>query len=165
MLPLSAWPAFNTAHPHPYFVSAAKLFNAARRMGYPIPAAIGMFVTQPDMEAAFKPRVVGDHGEAFNICQWHEPRISNILKGCNIDVTTETDLNRLAMAMDWELRNTHRRAREAILAAENAADAARAACTYYEGAGAADAAERRANEAERWSAFIGRNLAWVEAQG
>lgn len=165
MLPLPPKPKFDPEKPNIYFIRAAKLFNAAKRLGYPNPAAVGMFVVQPDMEASFRPDVVGDNGTAFNICQWHEPRISAILAGCGVDVRTETDFSRLAQAVDWELNHTMAAAGRYILAAETSADAARAACTYFERAGASDAAERRAEDAKWWVTWLAENFPWVEAQG
>jgi hypothetical protein len=117
------------------------------------------------MESAFRTDIVGDKGQAHNICQWHEPRVTNIRKGCGVDVMTEKDMARLADAIHWELNNTHRAAQAAILKATTAADAARAACTHYEGAGAPNAAERRAADAEWWAAFIYQRLLWVRTQG
>jgi hypothetical protein len=51
--------------------------------------------------------------------------------------------------------STSRNARDAILAATTAHDASIAACTFFEGAGAANAAERRGLGADRWQAWAG----------
>lgn len=163
-LPLPIWPAFNSADASPFFLTAAKLFNAWMRRKVTIPFAVAM-VTQADMESAFKPKAVGDKGEAYNLYQWHWTRGQIILDKTGIDIRTETNIERIVAAAWWELQNDEKKAYAAILACSNAADASRMACKYFEGAGAPNAAERRAAEGERWSAWIEINLDWVRRQG
>ena len=164
--PLSAWPAFDADKPHPFFVGAAHVFNAWCGFGVPVPFAIAM-VTMADMEAAFKAAVVGDHGSAYGIYQEHKDRAERIKIKIGVDMLASPapSLFDQCRAAWWELNNTETRAREMILAANNAGDASRAATTYFERAGAGSAADRRAAEGERWSAWIGQHLDWVQAQG
>ena len=164
MLPLPQKPVFDPVTPMSYYVRAAKLYNAWRRRGVGDAFAVGM-VAQADMEAAFRTDVVGDRDQAFGPYQWHwRPRGQAILAATRIDVRHEDDLDRVVEAAWWELNHTEKKAFAAISKASTAADAARAACTLFEGAGAADAAERRAQDAEFWATFFARNLAWVRAQ-
>ena len=133
--------------------------------------AIG-FLANGDMESDFEPEAVGDNDTAFNVAQWHwNPRGSAIFKATGIDVRDETDFDQIVSAIWWELVGADGRpgveaaAYAKILPCTTGAEAARQVCAYYEGAGAAEAAERRAADGNFWSTFVSRNLAWVEAQG
>lgn len=165
MKPLPIWPRFDEAKPHAFFSTAARVYNAFRRRGLSIRGSIAM-MTQADMESWFQTDALGDHGQAHNLFQWWwSPRGSNILQATGIDVRTETSIDKIVEAAWWELNNTHTHALKLIEASTNAAEASRAACVSFEGAGAADAAERRAKEAERWTVFIGNHNEWVGKQG
>ena len=163
MLPLPLWPTFNPDRPQQFFINAANLYNAWLGIGVPVPFAVAM-VTQAEFESAFRPDVIGDNGTAHNLYQWHwNPRGLTILSETGIDVRTERAASRIVAAAWWESNNTEKRARDAILAATTAADASRAACTLFEGAGAPAAAERRAAGANRWSAFIADHADFIAA--
>ena len=55
-----------------------------------------------DGECSLDPKAVGDHGEAFSICQWHAVRANAIKAGCGIDVRTCSFADALK-AMEWEM--------------------------------------------------------------
>ena len=169
--PLPPKPAFSEANPPVYYVTAARVFNAWRRRRVSDAFAVGM-LAQADMESAFRTDLVGDHGQAYSMYQWHwVPRGQAILNATGVDVRNERNVDRIVEAAWWELAGAHgmgeveRRAFQLLKSAPDAAFAARAACTYFEGAGAADAAERRAHDAEFWATWVQRNLSWVAAQG
>lgn len=147
---LPVWP---TNPADPFFTEAREVFTAWRALGVSIPFALAM-VTQAEFESAFRTNVVGDHDAAWNMHQWHAPRVLAILAGCGVDVRTETDRAKIVTAAWWELNHTEIAAREAIAAAKTAHDASIAACTLFEGAGAPMAAQRRGVGAERWSVYF-----------
>lgn len=162
MKPLPQKPEWNEVNPDIYYVRASQFYNSARALGYPNIPAIGLMVTQPDMEAGFRSDLRGDGGKAYNAIQWHEPRITNIKIGTGIDVETETSIPRIVAAIDWELKHTHTLALSLILAARSVEQAAEEASKYYEGAGALDAAARRGQDGEWWTTWFTRNHQWVE---
>ena len=160
MIPLPKWPLASNI----FFVRAAQLYNEWLAVPVSRPFAIGM-LTQAEFESAFKVDAIGDSGTAYNLYQWHWSGRGNvILSGTGIDIRTETNFKRLVAAAWWEMNNTrYTKARDAILAAATEVDAAIAACTYFEGAGAEDAAERRGAGAERWGSWIAGNAAFIAA--
>lgn len=171
MTPLPQKPIFDPAKPALYYIHAAKFYNALRRAGLSIPNAIG-FVANADLESAFRSNVVGDKGTAYGICQWHfEPRGAAILAATGIDVRVESDFDRIVQAIMWELVGSNgnpgveSHAYAEITACDTSASSAAAVCAYFEGAGAAEAEERRMADGNFWSAFVGHNFAWVQAQG
>ena len=66
----------------------------------------------------------------------------------------ERSVTRIVDAAWWELNNTEKHAFDAIMAAKTVEDATRAACRFFEGAGAPDAVDRRALGADRWVSWI-----------
>jgi N-acetylmuramoyl-L-alanine amidase/Phage tail lysozyme len=147
-----------------FFVRAAQVYNAWRDFGVSIPFAIGM-LTQAEFESAFYPSALGDGGTAFNLYQWHGDRADAILKGTGIDVRTETSIKRIVAAAWWEMTNVpaYIKAKAVISGATRASDSSSIACRMYEGAGAADAAERRGMGGERWSVWIAQNDPFIAA--
>lgn len=163
MLPLPTWPAFNEVAPNIFFIRAATLYNLWIGKGVSIPFAIAM-VTQAEFESAFHAEAIGDNGEAFGLYQHHwEPRGALILEKTGVDLRSERDFGRIVRAVWAELNSTMVHARDAIAAAKTAADASRAACVLFEGAGAPNAADRRAAGAERWATFFGAHPNFVAA--
>ena len=83
----------------------------------------------------------------------------------------ETNFDRIVAAIVWELigangeHGVEAHAWSEISACDTSASSAGAVCTYYEGAGAAEAEERRMADANFWVVFFANNMAWVEAQG
>lgn len=150
MLELPEWPPTYESAPW-FYNSAAVAFNTWKSFGVTNPFALGM-VAQFEAESAFK-LAAGDNDTAFGMGQWHEPRITEILKGCGIDIKTAPVADQVRAAW-WELNNLEKAALADIQACTTAADAGAAACTYYERAGAADAAQRRGLMAERWATYF-----------
>lgn len=160
MIALSEWPPVGNV----FFQRAALLYNEWLAVPVSRTFAIGM-ITQAEFESAFKIGAIGDFDTAFNLYQWHWSGRGNVIYSeTGIDIRTEANFKKLVAAAWWEMNNTrYTKARDAILAARTEADAAIAACIYFEGAGAEDAAERRGAGAERWSAWIADNAAFITA--
>lgn len=149
-LTLPVWPPATYT---PFWTSALQFYSEWFRLYGSANLAIAM-VTNAEFESAFKSGARGDNDEAFNDYQDHIDRVLAILKATGIDLRTETSIPRIVEAANWELSNTHAKARDAILAATSAHDAAMAACIYFEGAGAPNAAERRGLGADRWETWF-----------
>jgi N-acetylmuramoyl-L-alanine amidase/Phage tail lysozyme len=147
-----------------FFVRAAQVYNAWRDFGVSIPFAIAM-LTQAEFESAFYPTAIGDGGTAWNLYQWHLDRAEAIYHCTGGDVRTETSMKRIVAAAWWEMTNVpaYIKAKAVISGATRASDASSIACRLYEGAGAADAAERRALGGERWSVWIAKNGSFIAA--
>lgn len=163
---LPAWPEFNEASPSWFFVSAAKVFNNFRGFGESIPFSIAM-VVMGQMEADFQTGVVGDKGTAFGLWQEHADRAAAIKKATGIDLLAKPapSIKDQCIAAQFEFGKTEMKARDAMRKEVTAAGAAAQCTALFERAGAAGAVDRRAADGTRWSAFIGANMAWVEAQG
>ena len=144
-----------------FFNRAAQTYNAWIALGVSGNFAIAM-VTQAEFESAFKWNAVGDKDQAFNFYQNHwNPRGIDILVNTGIDVRHEQSIKRIVAAAWYELNATEKKARDAINAATNAHDASIAACKFFEGAGAANAAERRGLGAQRWESWFLANADFV----
>jgi hypothetical protein len=154
MLPLPAKPAFSPTST--YWLAARDIYQTMRRLGAQNPLAIAA-LANADMESAFRPLVVGDDGTAFNVWQWHwNPRGARILQGYGVDVRTETSLIKLTQALYWEMTAVvaYQPALAEMKAALTAEEAAGVFCSAIEGAGAADAKQRRMADAAWWSKAI-----------
>jgi hypothetical protein len=146
-----------------FFNRAAQTYNAWIALGVSGNFAIAM-VTQAEFESAFKWNAVGDKDQAFNFYQNHwNPRGMAILAATGIDLRKEQSIKRIVAAAWWELNNTEKKARDAIATATSAHNAAVAACVLFEGAGAANAAERRGLGAQRWETWIAANTDFIAA--
>ena len=159
-LTLPVWPPAGNI----FFNRAAQTYNAWIDLGVSRTFAIGLGVTQPEFEAAFKWNAVGDNDQAFNFHQWHwKPRGMSILAATGIDVRKESSIKRIVAAANWELNHTHIKARDAVNVAINIHDAAVVGCKLYEGAGALNASERRGLGGIRWDGWFTANVAFVAA--
>lgn len=117
------------------------------------------------MESAFEPWAIGDHGKAFNIWQWWwNPRGALILNQTGIDIRSERSILKICDALWWEL-NSHPYA--ASLAAIRACKTANAAAQLFslkiEGAGAADAAQRRGMAADHLAVWVDAHPSFIAA--
>jgi hypothetical protein len=158
-LTIPDWPPASNV----FFVRAAQVYNAWKGYGVSDNFAIAM-LTQAEFESAFNPAAVGDNETAYNLHQWHwNPRGASICIGTDIDVRTETSIMKIVSAAWWELNNTEKNARDAILAAATVEDATTKACALFEGAGAADAVQRRVMGAQRWVTWLGQNQTFVSS--
>jgi hypothetical protein len=103
-------------------------------------------------ETSMRPHVVGDHGEAFGIAQWHGARADAILKGCGIDVRTASHADQLR-AQHWEMtEGSYRRVWPALMAAETLWSAVTVLVAKYEQSGSqARDIQRRVGLAEGWA--------------
>lgn len=140
----------------PFYSRALEVYNALRQY-LPVPAAIGI-LANADMESALRPDVVGDHGTAYNIFQWHwDPRGQRILNEYKADVRKETSLPAVVNILMWELTTYYPHLLSQIRAAKTAEEAAGLFCDDFEGAGAKNARERRQADAARWTVWIAKN--------
>lgn len=164
MVPI-IWPAFDQAKPHAFYVGMAQCFNCWVSFGVQNPFAIGM-TTQADAEARFITTAVGDKGTAFGLYQEHKDRADRIKLQTGIDLLAVPPPSILdqCRAAWWELNNTEKKARDAMMLAITGGGAAAIGCSMFERAGAPDAVARRTLEGERITVFVSRNLDWVRAQ-
>ena len=165
MLPLPNKPAFNLADPAQYWINAAQTYNGLRGCGAGNALTIGA-MANADMEAAMNPTAIGDKDTAFNLWQWHwEPRGVFILARTGVDVRSERSIKKICGALWFELNNVRAYATgfRSMKAANTAAMAARIFCTTIEGAGAADAADRRALDADFWVTWVSKFPQFIAA--
>lgn len=146
---------------HPFFGWAGRAYNKWIALGASTRGAFGL-VSNNEAECDFEVNAVGDNHSAFGLAQWHEPRITAILQGCGIDVRTEKSLEKQIEAMHWELVNKFATVWAATNAATTVAAAGQEVCTYFEMAGAANAAYRRGMMAERWLVYSVNNKDWLK---
>ena len=100
-------------------------------------------------ESSFDPDAVGDHGKAYGLFQWHGDRQSQFKQVFGKDMRDATAAEQVKF-VDWELRNTERKAGDALKAAKTAREAGEVFCRLYERAGAPGQAEKRGALAQRW---------------
>lgn len=158
ILPLPPWPHVGD----PFWIRAAMVYNsyfsATKRDPFSIGALANLY-----MESMLKTGVIGDHGSAFNMEQWHRDRVARIMAKTGIDVRTETSIARVIEASLWELQNVYGHAYAELLACTKASDAARLFCTKIEGASAKGAADRRALAADHLALWVAENGAFIAA--
>lgn len=73
----------------------------------------------------------GDHGSAMGLAQWRDERLAKYKELYGKDVEGSTLKEQLDF-VDWELRNTHKKAGQALLAAGNIEEGTAAIDKYYE---------------------------------
>lgn len=112
------------------------------------------FVANHDAECSLDPTLVGDHGAAVGLGQWHSVRAAAILKGCGIDVAKQTDLSLQLRAMWWELQHVETNACAKIRATATAYDAGSAICQYYERSGLFAQRDARGKRAQTWGIYF-----------
>lgn len=76
-------------------------------------------------------RAVGDNGNAFGAGQWNGPRRRALLQFAKERGAAADDLDTQLEFLDWEMNNTERGARDAIMAARTPEDAARIASEKF----------------------------------
>jgi hypothetical protein len=82
-------------------------------------------------ECTFRPNLYGDRGKAYGLCQWQGVRQEQFAKVYGKPITEASAEEQLAF-MDWELRNTERKAGEKLRAAHTAYEAGAVFSLYYE---------------------------------
>ena len=155
MLTLPPKPVFGSgAFADAYYSRAAQVYNAMLAVSNWKPIAIAA-LANADMESAFHTGVVGDGGTAFNLWQWHwNPRGERILAETGIDVRHETSIKRIVDALWWELTTVYPKALALMDATHDYGTAASIFCRLVEGAGAPNASQRRAMDAQFWGNFV-----------
>lgn len=103
-------------------------------------------------ESMYNPSAVGDNGHAYGIAQWHEDRQAAFKKLFGIDIRKST-LDQQLQFVDYELRNGSdkgaRQAGNALMGADNAAQAGAIVSRLYERPADSDGeAARRAQAAD-----------------
>ena len=119
-------------------------------------------VVNASAESLLTPAIEGDGEKAKGLWQLHvDPerpafdRVAAIKLHTGIDLATFPDALAQCHAVFWEMNYSEKRARDAIRAARNAADATRAWCALYERPGAPGQADKRAAKAGAWAAQFG----------
>ena len=157
MTSLPAKPAFSSMSP--YWLASRDIFQTMRRLGAQNPLAIAA-LANADLESGFHTNIIGDHGTAFSIWQWHwSPRGERILHDYGIDVRTEKNIVAITGALMWEISTVraYAPAFAAMKTAKTANEAAGIFCSVIEGAGAPNAKERREIDATWWSVAIAKH--------
>lgn len=159
---IPAWPDPTSPEGKNFFANAKAILAAWEAKGASNPLAFAM-LAQAEAESSFDPNAKGDHnpnGEptAFGLHQWHHPRLTTISvrTGINIEADVLSGKGTVASQIDaawWELSGLPWLGLKAIQAQITAYGAAMQACTLFERASAADAAQRRGAMAERWLAY------------
>ena len=156
---IPAWPPASNS----MWARAAEIVNALRAKGAENPLIIAA-LANGYAESAVTPKIVGDNDEAFSIWQWHwSPRGERILAGCGVDVRSETSIAKLVDALWWEIGTVFPETLAKLKSAMTGEDAARIFCAEFEGAGAANAAERRVTEAAYLAVWLAKNESFIAA--
>lgn len=160
MLPLPPWPPATNA----MWARCAQTYNALWGKCPENPFVIAA-LANAYMESAFEPWAVGDRGMAYNMWQWWwVPRGAAILAATGIDVRAERSILRICDALWWELNSKpYLASLDAIRACKTANAAAQLFCVKIEGAGAADAAQRRGMAADHLSIWVANNQEFIKA--
>jgi len=153
MIPLPAKPEFSETSA--YWLAARDVYVSCRQHGAENPFAIGIMANL-DAESAFKTNVIGDDGTAFNEAQWHSDRVARILENTGIDLKAERSIPRVIYGLFWEMTHVpaYENAYNQMMTETSAENAAEIFCRYVEGAGAADAQQRRALNAAFWTVAV-----------
>ena len=95
-------------------------------------------------ESSGNPGAVGDRGKAYGLAQWHPDRQANFARVMGKDIRGSSVSEQVAF-MDWELRNTEKKAGDMLANARTKEDAAAIFSRYYERPGdvAGEAFKRR----------------------
>jgi Phage tail lysozyme len=159
MIPIPPWPPASNA----MWARAAQVVNALYAKCPENPFVVAA-LANGYMESALEPWAIGDSGTAFSIWQWHfNPRGALILNQTGIDVRSERSILKICDALWWELNSRpYAVALAMIRACRTANAAAQIFCLRIEGAGAADAAERRGLAADHLAAWVADNRAFIE---
>ncbi len=173
MLAIPQWPTPNSAEGARFFAAALAIVKAWKAHGVSNPFAFGM-LAQAEAETSLDPNARGDwldvNGKplpwsahpvgtptSFGLHQWKRDRLDDIRKGTGIDIYADVmagkgDCVRQVAAASWELSGPMSHAFAPIASQKTAFGAAMQACALFERAGALEAAERRGQLAERWTA-------------
>lgn len=119
-------------------IGGAKLAKVDRRfivdgltaLGWSRAAAYGM-AANAYQESSFDPDAVGDGGKAYGLFQWHGDRQAQFRAVFGKPMQEASAQEQLKF-VDWELRNTERRAGEAMKAAKTAYEAGAMFSQLYE---------------------------------
>lgn len=175
-LDIPAWPDPKSAEGATFFADAQMLFGLWRALRAPNLLAFAL-IAQAEAESTFGPNAVGDHekatGEptAFGLYQRHGDRLEEIKKALGIDVQGLVLAKQNSLAVEvlvtwWELSTFPYLGLGALRTATTPFGAGYQACWRFERAGAAGAALRRGQMAERWAAyFAGASLNLQSEQG
>lgn len=82
-------------------------------------------------ESNLRTGAIGDGGRAYGIAQWHPDRQANFKRVFGKDIRRSTAQEQFAF-VDWELRNTEKRAGAKLAASTNVKDATYNVMRYYE---------------------------------
>lgn len=115
----------------------------SRQVGYG--AASNIF-----QECSFVPNLYGDGGKAYGLCQWHGDRQKQFKKVFGKLITEASTAEQLDF-LDWELRNTEKKAGDALKAAKTAYEAGAVFSKLYERPKAVAAEmQKRGQRAQEW---------------
>lgn len=125
------------------------IIKGVQDLGWNVYAGYGI-ASNAYQESSFDPDAVGDGGKAYGLFQWHGDRqaVFRELFGKPIQESNATEQLKF---LDWELRNTERRAGDAMKAVKNAYEAGAQFSRLFERPKLAEVeAERRGKRALEW---------------
>ena len=99
--------------------------------GYAPHVADGIMMNLAD-ESAFNPAAVGDGGNALGLAQWNGPRKAALENFAASQGKSPTDIDVQLDFLDYELKGSHARAGEALMAAKTAPEAATVFLNQFE---------------------------------
>ncbi len=99
-------------------------------------AALAGVLANIEGESGFNPNKVGDMGDAYGICQWHGPRLDQMVEYCKENGLNPVSLEGQLRFLAYDLKEVYILAYDSIrLCEDSEAGAVRAAyffCAYYE---------------------------------
>ena len=104
----------------------ARLMN----LGWSREQVIGI-IANVHKESSGNDKATGDHGHAYGLGQWHEPRQADFARIFGHDIRSSTHEEQIDF-INWELRHSEGRAGQALMGAKNAAEAAAIISKLYE---------------------------------
>lgn len=113
--------------------------------------AAGM-CAQEYAESTSNAKIIGDHGHAFGLFQYHKDRADAIKKGCGIDICALPPHSDQLRGAWWELQHVEKKACAHIMAATTAYQAGHDAARYWERPAAKSDWDKRGHIAEMFLA-------------
>lgn len=105
-----------------------------------------------EQESGFRPNAVGDGGKAYGIAQWHPDRQANFQRAMGKPIQGSSIEDQVSF-IDWELRNTEKRAGDILGRAKTAQESGSLFSLHYERPLARD--KEAANRGRRAAAMAG----------
>ncbi len=147
--PLEPWPDPKSGEGQTFFANAKTVASSLAALKWPRPAMLGA-LARAELESSLEPAVIGDHGEAHGLWQWHDDRLAAIKAATGIDIARGAGVADQCKALDWETTKNGWEGRADIFGCATANAAAIVFCVLVDRAGAPFAPVRTGLAAVRW---------------